>query len=106
MRPIEVDEHEEKVENHPTVLPRAKACGHRLHPMFQPRMRNCEACWYAWFDFHKDIVSQLDELHRSGQDDLIVKLQGKKFLHRWRQYMSTIARLTVEQEQANEPITA
>jgi hypothetical protein len=89
----------EKVENHPTVLPRVKACEHRLHPMFQPRMRNCQSCWYAWFDFHKEIVSQLDHMHSESQDEVIKQLQGDKFYHRWRQYMSTIARLTIEQEQ-------
>jgi hypothetical protein len=99
MGPIEVDEHEEKVENHPTVLPRVKACAHKLHPMFQPRMRNCQHCWYAWFDFHKEIVSQLDHMHSEGQDEVIKQLQGYKFYHRWRQYMSTVARLTIEQEQ-------
>jgi hypothetical protein len=89
----------EKVENHPTVLPRVKACAHKLHPMFQPRMRNCQHCWYAWFDFHKEIVSQLDHMHSEGHDEVIKQLQGDKFYHRWRQYMSTMARLTIEQEQ-------
>ena len=89
----------EKVKNYPTVLPRVKACGHRLHPMFQPRMRNCQHCWYAWFDFHKEIVSQLDHMHSEGHDAVIKQLQGDKFYHRWRQYMSTMARLTIEQEQ-------
>jgi len=71
--------------------PRVIGCQHRLDLSRQPRHRNCETCWFAWFQNHGEVVQQLDEMHVAEGDDLIEQLQGKKFLHRWRQFMSTIA---------------
>ena len=70
--------------------PRVIACQHRLDLGRQPRHRNCESCWYAFFANHKEVVDQLHEMHTNEQDEAIVALQGKKFLHRWRQFMATI----------------
>ena len=83
-------------------LPVALACKHRLDLHEQPRHRNCEHCWFAWFNQHGEIVRQLDEMHADGQDVVIVQLQGKKFLHRWRMFMATIARWKEENEKGNE----
>lgn len=73
------------------VLPRVLACGHRLDLGRQPRNKNCEDCWFAWFNEHGEICQQLDEMNTAHGDDVIVQLQGVKFLHRWRQFMSTVA---------------
>ncbi len=77
--------------------PRVRACNHSLDMNQQPRHRNCQYCWFAWFNGHGEVVQQLDEMHTSGQDELIIQLQGKKFLHRWRQFMSTVANLKAEE---------
>jgi len=74
---------------HPKVI----ACGHRLDLSRPPRHRGCENCWFAWFNNHGEIVQQLDEMHVAGGDDIIVRLQGKKFLHRWKQFMATVAQM-------------
>lgn len=71
--------------------PRVIGCKHRLDLSRQPRHRNCQTCWFAWFNNHGEVVQQLDEMHTAGGDTLIVQLQGKKFLHRWRQFMATVA---------------
>jgi hypothetical protein len=79
-------------------LPVVKACGHRLDLHVQPSHRNCEDCWFAFFNTHGELCRQLDEMHMSeGGDSAIIQLQGVKFLHRWRQFMSTIARWKFEQ---------
>jgi hypothetical protein len=72
---------------HPKVI----ACEHRLDLSKQPQHRNCEHCWMAWFQNHGEIVQQLDEMYQNHGEKLIVQLQGKKFYHRWRQFMSTVA---------------
>lgn len=79
-------------------LPRVNPCGHRLDLSTQPRMRNCQPCWFAWFQNHGEVVQQLDEMHTEGLDHVIVALQGKKFYHRWRQFMATIAQWKAYQE--------
>ena len=71
--------------------PRVVHCQHRLDLNTQPRQRNCEHCWFAWFQNHGEVVQQLDEMFVADGGALIVQLQGKKFLHRWRQFMATIA---------------
>ncbi len=77
--------------------PRVVACQHRLNLSKQPRQRNCESCWFAWLQNHGELVQQLDEMHTSGNDFLIVQLQGKKFFKRWTQFMSTIAQWQKDQ---------
>ena len=79
--------------------PRVLACHHRLDLTFQPRQRNCEHCWFAWFNNHGELVQQLDEMFQTQGNTLIIQLQGNKFYHRWRQFMATIAQL--KQEQTN-----
>ena len=88
-------------ENVTCKLPRVigeKGCGHRLDLSHQPRHRNCEQCLFAWFNAHGEIVQQLDEMHNNGNDKMIIELQGKKFLHRFLQFMSTIAQWKLQQQ--------
>jgi hypothetical protein len=82
--------------NHPRVV----ACGHVLDLSRQPRHRNCEHCWFAFFNQHGEVVQQLDEMHTLGKDNEIIELQGIKFYHRWRQFMATVA----QWKEANETV--
>lgn len=82
--------------------PRVVACLHKLDLHLQPRHRNCEHCWWAWFNNHGEIVQQLDEMHTSGQDAVIIQLQGSKFYKRWLQFMSTVANFKLQAEQSQE----
>jgi hypothetical protein len=68
----------------------------------QPKHRNCESCWFAWFQNHGEIVQQLDEMHMADGDALIIQLQGEKFYHRWRQFMATVAQWQQTQTETNE----
>ena len=88
-------------ENVTVRLPRvlgAAGCGHRLDLSQHPRHSNCESCWFAWFNNHGEIVQQLDEMHTNNNDAMIVELQGVKFLHRWLQFMATVAQWKKQQE--------
>jgi len=92
-------------ENVTVKLPRvlgAAGCGHRLDLSRQPRHRNCESCWFAWFQNHGEIIQQCDEMFTNGNTVMIVELQGVKFLHRWRQFMSTMAVWQRTQQEKNE----
>jgi hypothetical protein len=71
--------------------PRVKACMHRLDLSRQPRHRNCETCWFAFFQNHGEVVQQLDEMHNLGKTDEIIMLQGIKFYKMWRRFMATVA---------------
>jgi len=82
--------------------PRVVACQHELNLSKQPTHRNCESCWFAWFNNHGELVQQLDEMHTGGNDAIIIQLQGKKFFKRWTQFMSTIAQW--EKQQASQAL--
>lgn len=84
--------------------PKVVGCKHRLDLSRQPRHRNCQTCWFAWFNNHGEIVQQLDEMHTASGDAVIVQLQGKKFYHRWRQFMATVAQWKQVGEVKNEPV--
>lgn len=72
-------------------LPRVNVCRHKLDLRRQPRQRNCQYCWFAFFQNHGEVVQQCDEMFQADGGVLLVELQGKKFLHRFRQFMATIA---------------
>jgi hypothetical protein len=83
--------------------PKVVVCQHRLDLNKQPVHRNCQSCWFAWFQNHGEIVQQLDEMFVADGEQLIIQLQGKKFYHRWRQFMATIAQWKqVEATETNE----
>jgi hypothetical protein len=81
--------------------PKVVACGHSLDLSRQPAHTNCESCWFAWFQNHGEVVQQCDEMFQADGGVLIVQLQGKKFLHRYLQFMSTLAAWEKENAQAN-----
>jgi hypothetical protein len=84
------------------IHPRVAGCMHRYTPDRQPRHRNCEHCWFAFFQNHGNLVQTTDELHSTeGGIQMIVDLQGIKFLRRFRQFMATVAQWKAAQEQAN-----
>ena len=41
-------------------LPR---CGHKLVLGTEPRHRNCEVCWFTFFQLHGELVQSLDEAY-------------------------------------------
>ena len=88
-------------ENVTVKLPRVlgvAGCGHRLDLSRQPRHKGCESCWFSWFNAHGEIVQQCDEMFTNGNASMIVELQGVKFLHRWLQFMATVAQWKTQQE--------
>jgi len=82
-------------------LPKVNICGHRLDLGSQPRHRNCQYCWFAWFQNHGEIVQQLDEMFVADGGKLIIQLQGTKFFQRWRMFMATVAQWKKQMEEAN-----
>jgi len=83
---------------------RVRTCGHKIDLSRQPKYRNCQSCWMAFFSQHKELVDQLIEMHKAGPegDTLIVQLQGKKFLEMYFKFMSTLYKWSQESENINE----
>lgn len=73
-------------------------CGHKFRAEFEPNHRNCEQCWFTYLTTHKPLVEAVEEAYQKGGAGLIIQLKGKKFLHNFLKYMSTIAFLKQQQE--------
>jgi hypothetical protein len=83
--------------------PRVEACGHRLDLSRQPRMRNCQSCWLTWLNNHGELVQTADELHNTeGGVDMLISLQGVKFLKWFRRFMAGVASLKPSLKQEGE----
>ena len=67
------------------------SCGHSYNPEGYPRHKNCDSCWFVFFQNHGELVQQCDEMFQADGGAMIEQVQGKKFLHRWRQFMATVA---------------
>lgn len=77
---------------------RVPMCGHKFIPGAAPRHRNCEACWFAFFNVHGELTQSIEELYAKHGATPVVRLLGKKLLHNWLKFMSTIATLKSAQE--------
>lgn len=87
------------------VNQRVQACGHKYDPTRQPRHRNCENCWMAWLNNHGELIQTTDELFQTeGGIEMILQLQGVKFLKMFKRFMSTIAKLKAQEENTNANI--
>ena len=77
---------------------RVTICNHKLPKTNIPKKINCECCWFAFFQGNGDLVTKLDEVLTTHGEGAIVRSQGKKFLHRFKQFMATIERFKKEAE--------
>lgn len=82
--------------------PIAKSCGHKLDLSRQPRHRNCDNCWANWLNSNGPTVQTAEELIAAGNEKLIIALQGPKFLHNVKKFLSTVALMQAQMENVNE----
>lgn len=83
--------------------PRVPACGHKYDPNRQPRMRNCDSCWFAFFVHNEQLVKDTDTMFRSPEGGgRIVELQGIKYFIKFGQFMGTMAKIQEQVQAAQE----
>lgn len=79
------------------------ACGHKLRgDGFEPNHRNCERCWFTFFQISGPFTQSVEEAYQAGGPELIVRLKGKIFLHNFLKFMSTVALIKSQQEAAKK----
>jgi hypothetical protein len=74
------------------------ACGHKLRGEFEPNHRNCERCWFTYFQIHGELTQAVEQGYQAGGPSLIKNLKGDTFLHNFRKYMSTVAFVQAQQK--------
>jgi hypothetical protein len=80
------------------VYQRVPMCGHKFVPGAQPRHRNCESCWFTFFNVHGELTQSIEELFAKHGKQPIVKLLGPKVLKNFLKFMSTVAAFKASQE--------
>jgi hypothetical protein len=70
--------------------PLLKDCGHRLDMINEPRHRNCENCWFQWFNSHPGLVEVADQMFRTQGKVAIEGMRGKRFVRMFVRYMATV----------------
>jgi hypothetical protein len=87
-----------------TVQHRSLPCGHKLVAGHAPRHRNCDACWFTFFNFHGELTQAVEEAYNSqGTEvgrELVKQLRGDKFLRNFLKFMSTISMYKEQLEKA------
>lgn len=71
---------------HPTLTD----CGHRLDMINEPNHRNCENCWFQFFNTHPQLVEVSDQFFRTHGKNAMIGMRGLKFVKMFCRYMATI----------------
>ena len=70
---------------------RIPQCGHKFVPGHEPRHRNCEQCWFVFFQVHGELTQSVEEVFQKHGKPAIVALRGVKFLDNFLKFMATVA---------------
>lgn len=76
-------------------------CGHRFAPGAEPQHRNCEACWFAFFQTHGELTQACDEVFANYGEAGLRQLRGPKFTKNYLKFMATLAHLKQMMEAQN-----
>lgn len=70
---------------------RLPLCGHRFAPNDEPRHRNCESCWFTFFQVHGELTQEVEKAYQEHGPALITQARGPKFLKKFLVFMGTLA---------------
>jgi hypothetical protein len=77
----------------PRQLPKVRGCGHSIDLARQPRHRNCESCWTAFFHNQPEMSENLAKNIQDQGVEPIVHVHGEKFLKRFVKYAILLAQV-------------
>lgn len=66
-------------------------CGHKFVPGQEPKHRNCEPCWFTFFNAHGELTQACDTVFKDFGPDGLTKIRGPKFAKNFIKFMSTLA---------------
>lgn len=80
------------------VYQRIPMCGHKFAPQAKPRHRNCESCWFTFFQVHGEFTQSVEELYAKHGKQPVTALLGETLLHNFLKFMSSVAAIKAYQE--------
>ena len=78
---------------------RVQPCGHLLDQINEPTFRNCEACWFCFFNSHGPLVEVTDKAFQEQGPAFLDKMRGVKYRKAFTSFMSTIASMKKESDE-------
>jgi hypothetical protein len=81
---------------------RVQPCGHLLDQINEPTFRNCEACWFTFFNSHGPLVEVTDKAFQEQGFRFLDKMRGKTYRVMFTRFMSTIAQMKRESDALQE----
>lgn len=70
-----------------------KTCGHKLDLNVDPRHRNCDDCWFAYFQNNGQMTATCVELVEKHTYKALIALRGYKFAEKFFKFISYVEAL-------------
>lgn len=83
---------------------RVQPCNHLLDQINEPTFRNCESCWFVFFNSHAELVEVTDKAFQEQGFRFLDKMRGVTYRKAFTSFMSTIARMKKESDEQNRDI--
>jgi hypothetical protein len=80
-------------------------CWHKLDMINFPK-RNCENCYFTWFNTHPQLVETADQFFRIHGKGPLIGMRGRKFFIAFVRYMATIIHFQKEEQDLANPRAA
>jgi hypothetical protein len=78
---------------------RVQPCGHLLDQINEPTFRNCEACWFCFFNSHGQLVEVTDKAIQEQGFRFLDKMRGRKYRKMFCRFMNTVMRAKRESDE-------
>jgi hypothetical protein len=76
----------------PVKFPYARGCGHQFHDQTQPRMKNCDVCWNAYFWNQNEFTENISRNIMDQGPGVVEAVHGTKFLKHFLRFAKLLAR--------------
>jgi hypothetical protein len=76
----------------PVKFPYARGCGHQFHDQTQPRMKNCDICWNAYFWNQNEFTENISRNIMDQGPGVVEAVHGTKFLKHFLRFAKLLAR--------------
>jgi hypothetical protein len=87
-----VPDEQTQTPRHPgTVRHKRLECGHKLVFGSEPRHRNCERCWFAFFQAHGEMTRTATEVFKEHGLGGLTQITNKTFAVNFVKFMATLA---------------
>lgn len=73
-----------------------KDCEHKMDVLNEPRHRNCDNCWFNFFNTHPALIDTVNDAWRDQGKAFIIKLRGRQFAKQFGRFMKTVTEMAKE----------